>query len=489
MRHTVLVADDDESIRDLLVVVLGEAGYATLDAANGQNAVELALAHKPDLAILDVMMPVMDGFTACRTIKDDPRTTGIPVLLLTALAHTDSKVRGLSDGAADYITKPFENAELLARIKKVLQEKDQRDALAAEALTDALTGLTNRRGLERQLDQLLAHAERVQEPLSVLLFDVDRFKVINDTYGHAAGDVVLIALARRAQEAVRAQDVVGRLGGEEFLVILPGAGRTAAYITAERLRTHVAIKPIATPAGLIDVTVSVGAATTHPGMDIERAALIKTSDHALYSAKNTGRNRVVHADGQPTTPLVMPEAPEAARALVAALTLVNAPAAEQAREVAKLCWTIGGALQLAPDERARVALAGLLHNIGLLATPQPLLVGAGVCGTSDEHARDGRYTRGQVVQAVEELLRDLPSLHTTIELVRAHDAWWDGSSNPEGARGDEIPVGSRVIAAAAAYDRAMRAGASTQDAAGALRDAAGSRLDPLVVAAALRVLP
>jgi len=486
MWHTVLVADDDESIRDLLVMVLTEAGYETLDAANGQTAVELALAHRPDLALLDVMMPVMDGFATCQAIKADPRTAGIPVLLLTALAHTDSKVRGLSDGATDYITKPFENAELLARIKKVLQEKDQRDALAAEALTDALTGLTNRRSLERQLDQLLAHAERGDEPLSVLLFDVDRFKVINDTYGHAAGDIVLTTLARRAQESVRAQDVVGRLGGEEFLVILPGAGRTAAYITAERLRAHVAAKPIATPAGPIDVTVSVGAATTHPGMDIERATLITTSDHALYNAKNTGRNRVVHADGQPTTPLVMPEAPETARALVAALALVNAPAAEQAREVAKLCWTIGGALQFAPDERARVALAGLLHNIGLLATPQPLLVAAGACGTGEERPLNERRARGQ---AMVELLRDLPSLHATVELVRAHDERWDGSGNPEGPRGDEIPVGSRVIAVAVAYDRAMRAGASTRDAATALRDAAGSRLDPLVVASALRVLP
>jgi len=484
MRHTVLVADDDESIRDLLVMVLAEAGYATLDAANGQDAVELALAHRPDLALLDVMMPVMDGFAACRTIKDDPRTAGIPVLLLTALAHTDSKVRGLGDGATDYITKPFENAELLARIRKVLQEKDQRDALAAEALTDVLTGLTNRRSLERQLDQLLAHAERVEEPLSVLMFDVDRFKGINDTYGHAAGDVVLATLARRAQEAVRAQDVVGRLGGEEFLVILPGAGRTAAYITAERLRAHVAAKPIITPAGPIDVTVSVGAATTYPGMDIERTTLITTSDHALYGAKNSGRNRVVHADGQPTTPLVMPEAPEAARALIAALTVVNAPAAAQAREVAKLCWTIGGALQLSPDERARVALAGLLHNIDMLAAPQPILAPAGAFGAYEERARDGR-------RAAEELLRDLPSLHLAVELVRAHDTWWDGSGSPEGPRGEEIPLGSRVIAVAVAYDRAMRGGAGPPrlGAATALRDTAGSRLDPLVVAAALRVLP
>ncbi len=134
MRHTILVADDDESIRDLLVMVLGEAGYTTLQADNGETAVELAVKNRPDAAIIDVMMPVMDGFAACRTMKADPRTTDIPVLLFTALAHTDTKVRGLEDGATDYITKPFENAELLARLRKVLHDKDQRDILLSEIL-------------------------------------------------------------------------------------------------------------------------------------------------------------------------------------------------------------------------------------------------------------------------------------------------------------------------------------------------------------------
>ncbi len=133
MKYTILVADDDDAIRDLLLMVLAEAGYATIAADDGRKAVELAIEHRPDVALLDVMMPVMDGFDACRAIKVDPRTSDIPVLLLTALAHIDSKVRGLDGGATDYITKPFEAAELLARLSRVVQEKIRIDALGNEA--------------------------------------------------------------------------------------------------------------------------------------------------------------------------------------------------------------------------------------------------------------------------------------------------------------------------------------------------------------------
>jgi len=490
MQHTILVADDDAAIRDLLLMVLAQAGYNTLDADNGQRAVELAVAHRPDVALLDVMMPVMDGFAACRAIKADPRTADIPVLLLTALVHVDFKVQGLDEGAADYITKPFENLELLARLRAVLHEKSRRDALVAEALTDALTGLTNRRSLERQLDQLLAHAVRVEEPLSVLMFDADHFKNVNDTFGHETGDVVLTALAQRAQEAVRAQDVVGRFGGEEFVVILPGADRVAAIIAAERLRAHVADTPIVTPAGPISVTVSVGGATAYAHMDIERAVLVTTADNALYNAKRAGRNRVMHADGQPTAPLVLPEPPEAARALVAALALVDGTAADRAHEVARLCWTIGGALRLSPAERAHIGVAGLLYNIGAIAAPQPALAAAGSFALPDRPDRPDRPADQDCWAAVEivtDLLRRLPSLQAFPELVCAQDEWWDGSGGPHGLRGEAIPLGSRIIAVAAAYDRARR-GMPVSDPTAALRDASGSRLDPLVVAAALRSL-
>ena len=495
MQHTVLIADDDASIRDLLLLVLAEKGYATIEADDGRKAVELAVEHHPDVALLDVMMPVMDGFAACRAIKADPRTADIPVLLLTALAHTDSKVRGLDEGATDYITKPFESAELLARLRSVLHEKGRRDELAAEALVDALTSLINRRSLERQLDQLLAHASRVEEPLSALLFDADRFKNVNDTYGHEAGDVVLRTLARRAQEAVRAQDIVGRFGGEEFLVILPSAGPTSAYIAAERLRAHIAATPIAIPAGSIDVTVSVGAATAYPGMDMERGALVTSADMALYNAKRAGRNRVAHADGQPTAPLIMPEAPEPARALLAALALVDEASAKRAGEVAQLCWKIGGALGLSPTERARVALAGQVHNIGALvaarpalAAAQPVLVAAGPSVAEGRNSGSDSGEDWSQVGVVEDLLRHLPSLQAAGALVCAQGERWDGSGGPRGLRGEEIPFGGRILAVAAAYERARRDGPAREVAA-AFAAAAGERLDPMIVAVTLRILP
>jgi len=218
MRHMVLVADDDESIRDLLVMVLVEAGYATLDAANGQDAVELALEHRPDLALLDVMMPVMDGFAACRAIKADPRTTGIPVFLLTALAHTDSKVRGLGDGATDYITKPFENAELLARIKKVLREKDQRDALTSEvwSLRSLLAIITQNRG--RPMEKTARIRVFVASPSDVQE-ERDQLRTVIDELNRLIGDEkgVVLELVRWethvAPDMGRPQEVINRQVG------------------------------------------------------------------------------------------------------------------------------------------------------------------------------------------------------------------------------------------------------------------------------------
>lgn len=168
MQPTILIADDDESIREMLREVLEDAGYQTIVALDGRSAVALTRERRPDLALLDVSMPELDGLTACRMIKEDARTAHIPVFLVTAWSEPRSKVRGLNAGATDYITKPFDTYELLARLRGALAEKSRRDQLEAQALTDSLTNLTNRRGLEQQLDQLLAYVQRHDEPLSVL---------------------------------------------------------------------------------------------------------------------------------------------------------------------------------------------------------------------------------------------------------------------------------------------------------------------------------
>ena len=487
MQPTILVADDDESIRLILATLLEEAGYHILCVEDGRAAVEQAVQHRPDVAILDVLMPEMDGFAACRTIKTDRRTADIPVLLLTALAQTTSKVQGLESGADDYITKPFETAELLARLRNALAHKSHHDALATQALTDPLTGLTNRRGLEQQLDQLLAHSERAAETLSLLLFDVDHFKTINDTYGHQTGDVVLVALAQRAREATRAQDVLGRFGGEEFLGILPSAGRDAALTAAERLRAHVAEAPVATPSGAVSVTISVGVGTTVPGKEVTRGGLLAAADRAMYVAKHRGRNCVAHADGQPTAPLARPKPPDVARALVEALALVHADMAAHARAVADACWEIGSALRLTPPERSRVALAGLLHDIGKLGLPRALL---DIPAPLDE--RDNVNLRAHSHYG-EQLLQRFAILDPVAPLVAAQQERWDGSGYPRGWSGEQIPLGSRIVAVAHAYDVLSHthsrgaAGAACAIATG-LRSAAGTRFDPTVVNAAICAL-
>jgi HD-GYP domain-containing protein (c-di-GMP phosphodiesterase class II) len=296
-----------------------------------------------------------------------------------------------------------------------------------------------------------------------------------------------VALAQRAREATRAQDVLGRFGGEEFLSILPSAGRDAALTAAERLRAHVAAAPVATPSGAASVTISVGVATTVPGKDVTRGGLLAAADRAMYVAKHRGRNCVAHADGQPAAPLARPKPPEIARALVDAFALVHADTARHARAVADACWEIGSALRLTPPERNRVVLAGLLHDIGKLGLPRALLD-----STAPLDERDNADLRAHLHYG-EQLLQRFAILDPAAPLVAAQLEWWDGSGYPHGWRGEQIPLGSRIVAVANTYDllsHAHSSGATPPASAIAtqLRCAAGTRFDPTVVDAAIRVL-
>ena len=304
----ILVADDEPVNLALIRRRLEWDEYRVETAEDGGQAVEAARRVLPDLIILDVMMPVLDGLQACRLLKEDPSTRDIPIIFLSALDDTDTKVSGLALGANDYVSKPFRVEELLARVRVAIRLKRERDRLrqraeelrrSAEAasersMTDALTGLLNRYGLHRALQRELAEARRYSRPLSCLLLDIDFFKAVNDTYGHAAGDAALAQSARALIESVRGSDVVCRYGGEEFLVLAPETAADGARALAEKIRLTFSSRLFGDAARTFPLTLSVGVAElrdSESGND-----MIARADEALYHAKQSGRDRVEAAE-------------------------------------------------------------------------------------------------------------------------------------------------------------------------------------------------
>ena len=308
----ILIVDDHEDNIELLRARLAARGYAIQTAMDGEEALACVDGSPPDLILLDVMMPRIDGFEVVRRIKANPNLPFIPIILQTALDSTEHKVEGLDAGADDYITKPINFAELEARVKSMLRIKALQDALEDRerelsevnrqllkmAQTDALTGLDNRRYVEERLEEAFGHSRRLNEPVAVVLCDLDRFKSVNDTYGHQAGDAVLKQLARILKKEAREIDRVGRYGGEEFMLLLPGTVLDAAVTFAERVRKAVEAHTFTFDGGTLQRTMSCGvAAWPHPRID-DCDALVKAADDALYVAKETGRNRVVRFDSQ-----------------------------------------------------------------------------------------------------------------------------------------------------------------------------------------------
>ncbi|MCA1558028.1 MAG: diguanylate cyclase [Acidobacteria bacterium] len=301
---TILVADDEPINRSLIQRRLERAGYRVLTAQNGREAVDMSRAERPDLVILDVMMPVMDGLEACQLIKADDTVRDTPVIFLSARDETEVKVSGLSLGANDYISKPFKAEELLARVYVALRLKRERDTLRRRAeeaiaradvaqeraMTDALTGLLNRYGLQHILVREMAETRRYNRPLSCLMIDLDHFKSVNEMHGHAAGDTSLQQVTSVLTDNVRGSDVVFRYGGEEFLVLLPQTDLEGAISLAEKIRNAAHSRFFGDGEHIFSLTLSAGAATlwdNESGND-----MIARADMALYQAKEQGRNRV-----------------------------------------------------------------------------------------------------------------------------------------------------------------------------------------------------
>jgi len=296
----ILVAEDDRVTRRLLESNLKKWGYEIVSCSDGVEAWEvLQKEDAPKLAILDWMMPGMDGVEICRNVRNLSTGKYVNIILLTSKSSKADVVGGLEAGADDYIVKPFDPNELKVRVRAAarivrLQEDLCRALELAEsrASHDQLTRLLNRAAIIEALQRELSRSGREDTPVSVIIGDVDHFKRINDRYGHLAGDGVLREIADAISSSVRPYDFAGRYGGEEFMVVLPGCEKEDARQTAERLRSRIADNPVVTSEGVFSITMSFGVAAADTAAKTDMDSLIRCADQALYMAKNAGRNRV-----------------------------------------------------------------------------------------------------------------------------------------------------------------------------------------------------
>ena len=312
---SVFIVDDVPINIQVLSTILSEEKYNIAVATNGEQALKMIRDVDPDIVLLDIMMPGIDGFEVCKELKSCQETLGIPIIFLTARTDTEDIINGFHHGAVDFVTKPFNTTELKARVrthielkrsrdlivemnKRLLSEIEEKERMAKDrerlvkelekmAITDSMTALYNHRHSIELLKKEIAEAKRYSQPLSLLMLDIDHFKSVNDTYGHPDGDTVLIEVSATIKELLRDSDHAGRYGGEEFIVVLPHTATKEAHITAERIRKNV--EAIKWDIEGLRITISAGVAT----FDNETPSdLIKKADHLLYQAKNNGRNQV-----------------------------------------------------------------------------------------------------------------------------------------------------------------------------------------------------
>jgi diguanylate cyclase (GGDEF)-like protein len=298
---SVLIIDDSAKIRAEIVRALKAADLIQTfrEAGDGIAGFKLLNDERPDLIICDLEMPRMDGFKFLQLVDARQMLQDIPVIMLTGRGETELKVKGLAMGASDYVTKPFDRGELVARVKVQLKIKQLQDELkrSNERLreisnTDHLTGLYNRRYLMEVLAREMVRVQRKKSALSLVILDVDHFKKINDTYGHPGGDEVLQTVANEARFGLRLYDVAARYGGEEFVLVLPETPLTGGVAVAERLRKRVEAISLPPPLDQVAVTVSLGVAS-YPAQGVtDMETLLQQADLALFQAKRNGRNRV-----------------------------------------------------------------------------------------------------------------------------------------------------------------------------------------------------
>ncbi len=296
----VLIADDDPTIRVQLRLLLTKWGYGVVECSDGLEAWEAAQAEDaPSMLLLDWSIPGMEGIEICKRVRKLDKKKYSYIILLTGKAEKKDVIKGFEVGADDYVTKPFFPHELQARLKAGIrviglqrQLMDARAILETEAVHDSLTGTLNRRGIKKATEAEFERASRSKSELAVAMFDLDNFKLVNDTYGHMAGDTLLQEVTKKIRSILRPYDIFGRFGGDEFLLVMPGCSKDDAVKLCNRIRGAIFEYLVPTVEGAIKVSLSIGVCVRNASEQPNVDSLIKSADKALYQAKGNGRNRV-----------------------------------------------------------------------------------------------------------------------------------------------------------------------------------------------------
>lgn len=301
MRKKVLVADDSKLNIAMITDILSSEGYEVFSVNSGLDVMDSAYRIKPDIILLDLVMPGKDGFTVCSELKCNQDLRNIPVIMVTARTEARYLKMALEIGAFDYIKKPMDAIEIIARLKSALRYKEYQDKLEEMAMKDGLTGLYNHALLIDLLAKEHNKQSRKKGSLAFVMLDIDFFKNVNDTYGHLQGNEILKGMAKIMLSSIRESDIAGRYGGEEFAVILPEIPEDKVILVCERIRRRVALHPFEVQGQPVNITVSIGVCFKSGDLDISYNDMIKLADDALYEAKHSGRNNV-KVSGIPTPP-------------------------------------------------------------------------------------------------------------------------------------------------------------------------------------------
>lgn len=510
LSRKILVIDDNPTNLALLKAHLKNMGLDSILVDNAPQGIETAINEIPDLILLDIMMPEMDGYEACKRLKSDPRTAMIPIIFVSAKDRSEDKIAGLKLGAIDYVSKPFDPGELKARIDIILQMISLQEKLVAQANTDELTGLANRRHFLEILEREVLQAKVKGSPLAVMMIDIDHFKMINDTYGHLGGDIILKQLAEILQENIFPLDIAARYGGEEFIIIMPDADINKASKAAERIRATVEttmwkISAAEQP----HVTISGGLSIMEPDNPVDLFDLIKRADTALYAAKRGGRNRVanweevgmneeeVHQENQDIQKLqskihvlvrqMRCQAMGSITALLQALVAKDPFTACHAENVQLYADAIARSMKLPATLVEQINNAALLHDVGKISVPTAILNKETPLNDDEQN-----IIRQHPLVGVQ-IIAPLGVFSQELQIIKHHHENYNGTGYPDGLQEKRIPFGARILTVADTFDamcnpRHYRPAFSRDEAIAEIARNAGTQFDPEVAQIFLTLL-